>query len=72
MLNMLKKIFKRVLLSKNESDKSKTINILKEYYEKDFYNYYDLIDISKDTDKEIELNNIIEKELSEKEYDYFD
>ena len=59
-------------LSKNESDKNKTINILKECYEKDLYNSYDLIDISKDTDKEIEVNDFIKDETLEKEYDYFD
>ena len=70
-LEMLKEFFRRILLSKNEVDKDKTINILKECYEKNLYNSYDLIDISKDSDKEIELNNIIEKELSEKDYDFF-
>ncbi len=71
-LEMLKEFFRRILLSKNESDKNKTINILKECYEKDFYNYYDLMDISKDTDKEIEVNDFIKEETLEKEYDYFD
>ena len=67
-----KEFFRRILLSKNEVDKNKTINILKECYEKDLYNSYDLIDISKDTDKEIEVNDFIKKEILEKEYDYFD
>ena len=71
-LEMLKDFFRRVLLSKNEVDKNKTINILNECYEKDFYNSYDLIDISKDTDKEIEVNDFIKEETLEKEYDYFD
>ena len=71
-LEMLKDFFRRILLSKNESDKNKTINILKECYEKDLYNSYDLIDISKDTDKEIEVNDFIKDETLEKEYDYFD
>ena len=71
-LEMLKYFFRRILLSKNEVDKNKTINILKECYEKDFYNYYDLIYISKDTDKEIEVNDFIKEETLEKEYDYFD
>lgn len=69
---MLKDFFRRILLSKNEVDKEKTINILKECYEKDLYNYYDLIDISKGTDKEIEVNDLIKEEILEKEYDYFD
>lgn len=69
---MLKDFFRRILLSKNESDKNKTINILKECYEKDLYNSYDLIDISKNTDREIEVNEFIKEEILEKEYDYFD
>ena len=71
-LEMLKDIFRRILLSKNESDKNKTINILKDCYEKDLYNSYDLIDISKNTDKEIEVNDFIKEEILEKEYDYVD
>lgn len=71
-LEMLKDIFRRILLSKNESDKNKTINILKDCYEKNLYNSYDLIDISKNTDKEIEVNDFIKEETLEKEYDYFD
>ena len=71
-LEMLKDFFRRILLSKNEVDKNKTINILKDCYEKDLYNSYDLIDISKDTNKEIEINDFIKEETLEKEYDYFD
>ena len=71
-LEMLKDFFRTILLTKNEVDKEKTINILKECYEKDLYNSYDLIDISKDTDKEIEVNDLIKEEILEKEYDYFD
>ena len=71
-LEMLKDFFKRILLSKNEGDKYKTINILKECYEKDLYNSNDLIDIFKNTDKEIEVNDFIREETLEKEYDYFD
>ena len=74
-LEMLKDFFRGIILSKNETDKNKTINILKECYEKDLYNSYDLIDISKDTDKdtdkEIEVNDLIKEEILEKEYDYF-
>ena len=71
-LEMLKEFFRRILLSKNEVDKNKTVNILKECYEKELYNSYDLIDISKDTDKEIEVNDFIKEETLEKESDYFD
>ena len=70
--NLIKEFFRNILLSKNEVDKAKTINILKECYEKDLYNYYDLIDISKDTDKEIEVNELIKEETLEKGYDYID
>ncbi len=71
-LEMLKDFFRSILLSKNEVDKDKTINILKECYKKDLYSSYDLIDISKDTDKEIEVNELKKEEILEKEYDYFD
>ena len=71
-LEMLKDFFRSILLSKNEVDKDKTINILKECYKKELYNSYDLIDISKDTDKEIEVNDFIKEETLEKEYDCFD
>ena len=71
-LEILKDFFRRILLSKNEVDKNKTINVLKECYEKDLYNSHDLIDISKNTDKEIEVIDFIKEEILEKEYDYFD
>ena len=50
----------------------KTINILKECYEKDLYNSHDLIDVSKNTDKEMVINHFIKEEILEKEYYYFD
>ena len=56
----------------NGSDKEKTINILKECYEKDLYNSHDLIDVSKNTDREMVINHFIKEEILEKEYDYFD
>ena len=71
-LEMLKDFFRRILFSKNEVDKNKTINILKECYEKDLYKSNNLIDIFKNTDKEIEVNDFIREETLEKEYDYFD
>ena len=52
--------------------KNKTINILRECCENDLYNFYDLINISKDTDKEMEANELIKEEILEKKYDYFD
>ena len=45
--------------------------VLKKCYDKDLYNSNDLEDISKDTDKEIEVNDFIKEEILEKEYDYF-
>lgn len=39
---------------------------------KDLYKSNDLIDIFKNTDKEIEVNDFIREETLEKEYDYFD
>lgn len=56
----------------NGSDKEKTINILNECYEKDLYNSHDLIDVSKNTDREMVINHFIKEEILEKEYDYFD
>ncbi len=72
LLEILKDFFRRILLSQNEVEKNKTINILKDCYEKDLYNSYDLMNISKDTDKEIEVNDFIKEETLDKEYDYFD
>lgn len=40
--------------------------------EKDSCKPSDLIEISKDTDKEIEVNDFIKEETLEKEYEYFD
>ena len=42
-LEMLKDFFRRILLSRNEVNKEKTINILKECYEKDFYNICNIV-----------------------------
>lgn len=69
---MLKEFFRKILLSNNEIDKKKTIDILKECYEKDLYNSYDLIGIYKNTDKEIEVSNFINEESLEKDYDFFE
>lgn len=60
-----------ILLSNDKTKKDKTMNILKDCYKKDLYNFYDLVDISKDTDKEIEVNDFIKEEILEKEYDCF-
>ena len=54
-----------------EKSKNKK-EVLKKCYNKNLYNFNDLIDISKDTDKEIEVNDFIKEETLEKEYDYFD
>ena len=47
------------------------IDILKECYENDLYNSSDLKEISKDIDTEIEVNDFINKESLEKDYDIF-
>lgn len=45
--------------------------ILKECYDNNLYNSFDLKEISKDTDIEIEVNDFINKESLEKDYDIF-
>lgn len=72
LLEIFKDIFRRILLSKDETKKKETVNILKECYDKDLYSSYDLIDISKNINKEIEIIKFIKEETLEKEYDYFD
>lgn len=59
---MVKAFFRTILLSKDELKKKETINILKDFYKNVLYNSSDLIKISKDTDKEIEVNNFINKD----------
>ena len=60
------------LVRKSKEGNNLAFSTLIKAYEKDLYNSYDLIDISKNTDKEIEVNNFIKDETLEKEYDYFD
>ena len=48
-------------MSNDKKKKEKTINILKECYDNDLYNSFDLKEISKDTDTEIEVNDYMRK-----------
>ena len=72
LLEMIKDFFRQILLSKDEFNKKKTINILKDCYDNNLYNSSDLLEISKDTDLEIEVNNYINKDSFEKDYDIFE
>ena len=69
---MLKDFFRQILLSKDKYNKKKIVNILKDCYDNNLYNSSDLLEISKDTDLEIEVNNYINKDSSEKDYDIFE
>ena len=71
LLLILKEFFREILLSNDKKKKEKTIDILKECYDNDLYNSTDLKEISKDTDTEIEVNDFINKESLEKDYDIF-
>lgn len=71
-LLILKEIFREILLSNDKKKKEKTIDILKECYDNDLYNYTDLKEISKDTDSETEVNIFINNESLEKDYDIFE
>lgn len=72
LLEMLKDFFRQILLSKDELKKKKIVNILKDCYDNNLYNSSDLLEISKDTDLEIEVNNYINKDSFEKDYDIFE
>ena len=72
LLEMLKDFFRQILLSKDEFNKKKIVNILKDCYDNNLYSSSDLLEISKDTDLEIEVNNYINKDSSEKDYDIFE
>lgn len=71
LLLILKEFFREILLSNNKKKKEKTIDILKECYDNNLYNSFDLKEISKSTDTEIEVNDFINKESLEKDYDIF-
>ena len=72
LLEILKDFFGQILLSKDEFNKKKIVNVLKDCYDNNLYNSSDLLEISKDTDLEIEVNNYINKDLFEKDYDIFE
>lgn len=69
---MLKDFFRQILLSKDEFNKKKIFNVLKDYYDNNLYNSSDLLEFSKDTDSEIEVNDYINKDSFEKDYDIFE
>ena len=71
LLLMLKEFFREILLSNDKRTKEKTIDILKDCYDNNLYNSSDLKEISKDTDSKIEINDFINKESLEKNYDIF-
>ena len=71
LLLMLKEFFREILLSNDKKTKEKTIDILKDCYDNNLYNSSDLKEISKDTDSKIEINDFINKESLEKNYDIF-
>lgn len=71
LLLLFKEFFRDILLSNDKKKKEKTIDILKECYDNDLYNSTDLKEISKDTDSEIKVNDFINKESLEKNYDIF-
>ena len=72
LLEMLKDFFRQILLSKDEFKKKKTVNVLKDCYDNNLYNSSDLLEISKDIYLEIEINNYINKDSFEKDYDIFE
>ena len=69
---MLKDFFRQILLSKDEFNKKKIFNVLKDCYDNNLYNSSDLLEFSKDTDSEIEVNDYINKDSFEKDYDIFE
>lgn len=69
---MLKEFFREILLSNDKKTKEKTIDILKDCYDNNLYNSSDLKEISKDTDEEITINNLLKTEELEKDYDIFE
>lgn len=71
LLLILKEFFRYILLSNNKKQKEKAIDILKECYDNNLYNFVDLKEISKDTDSEIEVKDFINKESLEKGFDNF-
>jgi len=71
LLLILKEFFRAILLSNDKKKKEKTIDILKECYDNNLYNSLDLREISKNTDAEITINNLLETQEFEKDYDIF-
>lgn len=69
---MLKEFFREILLFNDKKKKEKTIDILKECYDNNLYNSTDLKEISKDTNNDIDINNLLNNEEFEKDYDIFE
>ena len=72
LFQQLKQFFRDILLLNDKNKSNKISNILKDCYEKDYYNSYDLNEISKNTNSETTIDNLIYKEELEKDYDYFE
>lgn len=72
LLLMLKEFFREILLFNDKKKKEKTIDILKECYDNNLYNSTDLKEISKDTNNDIDINNLLNNEEFEKDYDIFE
>ena len=70
-LQLLKQFFRDILLSKNYDKKKDIIQVIKNCYDNDLYNYTDLRDISNNTDYEEEIDNLINSKEVEKDYDLF-
>ena len=71
-LQTFKDFFREILLSRNEKKRKETMDILKECHQNNYYSSSDLKEISKNTDKEIEINDYLNKEELEKDYDIFE
>ena len=72
LFQQLKQFFRDILLLNDKNKSNKTLNILKDCYEKDLYNSYDLNDISKNTSSELLIDKLIYNDEIEKDYDYFE
>lgn len=66
-LQALKDIFRNVLLFGKDKEKNIVITQIKDCYDNNLYNDFDITYITKDTSKEKEMIQYLE----EKDYDYF-
>ena len=72
LLLVLKEFFREILLSNDKKKKEKSIDILKDCFDNNLYNSSDIKEISKDTDEENTINNLLKIEELEKDYDIFE